>query len=84
MLAMAHTLLNEDRHDAQFVARYCAGFERFRRYLLGLDDGVAKDAACGGSDHRRRRRDDPRARAARGGDTQHDHLRVVAAARAPR
>src|SRR5262249_38094680 len=24
---------------------YCAGFEAFRRYLLGLDDGVAKDAA---------------------------------------
>src|SRR5215475_6364110 len=26
MLAMAHTLLSEDRYDAQFVARYCAGF----------------------------------------------------------
>ena len=47
MLAMAHTLLSEERHDAQFVARYCAGFERFRRYLLGLDDGVTKDAAWG-------------------------------------
>jgi biotin/methionine sulfoxide reductase len=44
MLAMAHTLLSEERHDADFVARYCAGFERFRRYLQGLDDGVPKDA----------------------------------------
>lgn len=44
MLAMAHTLLTEELHDAQFVARYCTGFEQFRRYLLGLDDGTAKDA----------------------------------------
>ena len=38
----------------------------------------------GGGDHRRRRRHHPRARAARRRDPQHDHLRVVAAARAPR
>jgi biotin/methionine sulfoxide reductase len=44
ILAMAHTLLSEGRHDAQFVSRYCTGFEAFRRYLLGLDDGVAKNA----------------------------------------
>jgi biotin/methionine sulfoxide reductase len=44
MLAMAHTLVTEERYDAQFVARYCTGFETFRRYLLGLDDGLAKNA----------------------------------------
>ena len=44
IIAMAHTLLTEERHDAQFVSRYCTGFETFRRYLLGLDDGIAKDA----------------------------------------
>jgi biotin/methionine sulfoxide reductase len=44
MLAMAHTLIEENRYDAQFVARYCSGFETFRRYLLGLDDGVPKSA----------------------------------------
>src|SRR6516164_5101965 len=44
MLAMAHTLLTEARYDAEFVARYCTGFEPFRRYLLGLDDATAKDA----------------------------------------
>ena len=44
MLAMAHTLLSEERHDASFVARYCTGFEKFRQYLLGSDDGVPKDA----------------------------------------
>jgi biotin/methionine sulfoxide reductase len=44
MLAMAHTLLTEERYDKDFVARHCAGFDAFRGYLLGLDDGVAKDA----------------------------------------
>jgi biotin/methionine sulfoxide reductase len=44
MLGMAHTLLTEGRYDVQFVSRYCTGFETFRRYLLGLDDGVAKNA----------------------------------------
>lgn len=45
MLGMAHTLLVEGRHDEAFLARYCVGFERFKQYLLGHDDGVAKDAA---------------------------------------
>ncbi len=44
MLAMAHALVTEDRHDAEFMARYCTGFEAFRRYLLGADDGVPKSA----------------------------------------
>jgi biotin/methionine sulfoxide reductase len=44
MLAMMHTLLTEARYDTEFVARHCTGFEPFRRYLLGLDDAIAKDA----------------------------------------
>src|SRR5262245_21321289 len=44
MLAMAHMLLVEERYDAAFMARHCAGFDKFRRYLLGLDDSVVKDA----------------------------------------
>jgi biotin/methionine sulfoxide reductase len=44
MLAMAHTLLAERRHDAEFLHRYCTGFETFSRYLMGADDGVPKDA----------------------------------------
>ena len=43
-LAMAHTLLREGLHDQEFVARYCTGFEAFRRYLLGEDDGEEKSA----------------------------------------
>ena len=30
MLAMAHTLLTEERYDKDFVARHCAGFDAFR------------------------------------------------------
>ena len=44
MLALAHTLVVEELHDTEFLARYCVGFERFRDYLMGRDDGIAKDA----------------------------------------
>jgi biotin/methionine sulfoxide reductase len=44
MLALAHTLVVEDLFDQDFVRRYTTGFDRFERYLLGRDDGVAKDA----------------------------------------
>ncbi|MBM3486092.1 MAG: molybdopterin guanine dinucleotide-containing S/N-oxide reductase [Alphaproteobacteria bacterium] len=44
MLALAHTLVAENRHDRDFIARYTAGFERFRPYLMGESDGTPKDA----------------------------------------
>jgi biotin/methionine sulfoxide reductase len=44
MLAMAHTLIAEQRHDIEFLDRYCTGFDVLRRYLMGEDDGTAKDA----------------------------------------
>jgi biotin/methionine sulfoxide reductase len=44
MLALVHTLLAEGLHDGEFLARYCAGFERVRPYLLGQTDGRPKDA----------------------------------------
>jgi len=52
MLAMAHTLLAEERHDAKFLERYCVGFDPFARYLKGTDDGQPKspewaEAICG-------------------------------------
>ena len=47
MLALAHTLIVEGLHDADFLARYCAGFNRFRDYLLGAEDGVAKIGRLG-------------------------------------
>ncbi len=44
MLALAHTLIAEDRHDPAFLARYCSGFEPFRDYVFGAADCLAKDA----------------------------------------
>jgi biotin/methionine sulfoxide reductase len=45
MLGLAHTLVAHGRHDAVFLDRYTVGFEKFRRYLMGEDDGQPKDAA---------------------------------------
>jgi len=45
MLGLAHTLVADGRHDTAFLDRYTVGFERFRRYLMGEDDGQPKDAA---------------------------------------
>ena len=42
MLALAHTLITEQLHDSAFLDRYCVGFERFERYVLGQDDGQPK------------------------------------------
>jgi biotin/methionine sulfoxide reductase len=44
MLAMAHTLVVEERHDIGFLDEYCIGFEPFRRYLMGEADGTPKSA----------------------------------------
>ncbi|MFC2021270.1 molybdopterin-dependent oxidoreductase [Chloroflexota bacterium] len=43
-LAMAYVLLKEDLWDKEFVARYVEpdGFEKWRRYILGTDDGIEK------------------------------------------
>jgi biotin/methionine sulfoxide reductase len=45
LLALAHTLISEQRHDAQFLTRHCVGFERLQPYLMGVTDGRPKDAA---------------------------------------
>jgi biotin/methionine sulfoxide reductase len=44
MLGLAHTLAAEGLHDRAFLDRCCTGFDRFRHYLEGGTDGVAKDA----------------------------------------
>jgi biotin/methionine sulfoxide reductase len=43
MLGLAHTLVAEGLHDAEFLARCCVGFERFRAYL---EDGHDADWAA--------------------------------------
>ncbi|MEM6971229.1 MAG: molybdopterin-dependent oxidoreductase [Pseudomonadota bacterium] len=42
MLALAHVLEAEGLADRAFLDRYTTGFERFRAYLTGEADGVAK------------------------------------------
>ena len=50
-----------DWPTASSSTRYCIGYPRFERYLLGTDDGVAKSPAVGGRDQRpARRRPRPR------------------------
>ncbi|MFD1718991.1 molybdopterin-dependent oxidoreductase [Georgenia deserti] len=49
MLGLAHTLFAEGLYDEDFLQRYCTGWDRFRRYLTGEDDGVAKTAAWAGA-----------------------------------
>jgi biotin/methionine sulfoxide reductase len=44
MLALAHTLIRENLHDRAFLDRYAAGFEDFRRYVMGETDGTPKSA----------------------------------------
>ncbi|WP_273732173.1 molybdopterin-dependent oxidoreductase [Mycolicibacterium septicum] len=42
MLALAHVLAIEGLADLDFLDTHCTGYQRFERYLLGRDDGVAK------------------------------------------
>jgi biotin/methionine sulfoxide reductase len=45
MLALAHTLVSEERHDRAFLDRYCVGYDLFEDYLMGRHDGQPKDAS---------------------------------------
>ncbi|MGH7110173.1 MAG: molybdopterin-dependent oxidoreductase [Stellaceae bacterium] len=49
MLALAHALIADGRHDAAFLARYCSGFARVLPYLMGESDGQPKDADWAGA-----------------------------------
>ena len=43
-MAMAHVLFNENLCDLHFISQYVepVGFERWKNYILGADDGVEK------------------------------------------
>ncbi|MET7996716.1 molybdopterin-dependent oxidoreductase [Amycolatopsis sp. NPDC005232] len=43
MLALGHVLVTDCLVDRRFVGSHCAGYPEFERYLLGSDDGQAKD-----------------------------------------
>ena len=44
MLALTHTLVKENLHDAKFLDKYCVGFDYVFQYLMGDLDGQIKDA----------------------------------------
>lgn len=44
MIGLAHTLMSENLHDADFLAKYTVGFDRFAAYVMGETDGTPKDA----------------------------------------
>ncbi|NQY08429.1 MAG: molybdopterin-dependent oxidoreductase [Flavobacteriales bacterium] len=44
MLGIATTLIENELEDKDFLNKYCVGFEEFKPYLLGSEDGVKKSA----------------------------------------
>lgn len=44
MLGIAHTLVENNWHDSEFLARCTTGYDIFADYLTGASDGVAKTA----------------------------------------
>ncbi|MFC1886496.1 molybdopterin-dependent oxidoreductase [Thermodesulfobacteriota bacterium] len=42
LTAMAYVIITENLHDRSFVETYTTGFERYKDYVLGKEDGIPK------------------------------------------
>jgi anaerobic dimethyl sulfoxide reductase subunit A len=42
LIAMAYVIITDNLHDQAFLDRYTVGFERFKDYVLGREDGTPK------------------------------------------
>ncbi|MDD5093621.1 MAG: molybdopterin-dependent oxidoreductase [Dehalococcoidia bacterium] len=42
MIAMAYVMISENLHNQQFLDRYTIGFDQFKDYVMGADDGISK------------------------------------------
>jgi len=45
LIAMAHVIITEDLQDQAFIDKYTTGFDKYKDYVLGREDGVAKTPA---------------------------------------
>ena len=45
MLGIAYVLEKESLADSEFLSSHTVGYDRFRRYLLGEEDGIVKDTS---------------------------------------
>lgn len=41
-VAMAYVIIKRGLHDQQFLDRYTVGFDKFRDYVMGVEDGISK------------------------------------------
>ena len=42
MIAMAYVIIKENLQDQKFLDTYTIGFDKFRDYVMGKEDGIAK------------------------------------------
>lgn len=45
MTAMAYVMINENLHDQDFLDKYTVGFDKYRDYVMGMEDSVVKTPA---------------------------------------
>jgi len=45
LAAMAYVMLKENQHDRKFLDKYTIGFDKYRDYVFGTEDGIAKTPA---------------------------------------
>ncbi len=45
MVAMAYVMIREGLHDQAFLDKYTLGFDKFKAYVMGQEDGVQKTPA---------------------------------------
>ena len=42
LMAMAHVIISEDLQDQKFLDTYTIGFDKFKDYVMGMEDGIPK------------------------------------------